>query len=112
MAPAVVAAAAAMSSARQATAQQAYFSATGTFSVAASQFQDFNLFVGATSNTTFRTLAWSGGTDAAGDSIAIFGIDSVLTLFNGSNTQIAQNDNVNGSTNDAEIDQPTLAAGS
>src|SRR4051812_40624653 len=73
---------------------QAYFSATGTFSGVASYFTNFNFSVSVTSDVTFRTWAWAGGINSAGQIIPPGGVDSVLTLFNSGNTVIAQNQDI------------------
>jgi hypothetical protein len=74
----------------------AFFSATGTFSVSSGQSTDFNFALANTSSLTLRTQAASGGTNFAGQSIASGGIDSILTLYNGGGTQIAQDDDAVG----------------
>jgi hypothetical protein len=78
-----------------ASAQAVYFSATGTFAAANGQFEDFNFTLPGTLSTTLKTLAWSGGTNAAGQTVAAGGIDSILSLYNGSGTLLYSNDDAN-----------------
>lgn len=67
------------------------FSFLGTFN----QDDDVRLFsfnVGAASNVTLRSLGYAGGVNAAGQTIARGGFDTILALFNGSGTLIDSND--------------------
>ena len=67
------------------------FSFLGTFN----QDDDVRLFsfnVGAASNVTLRSLGYAGGDNAAGQTIARGGFDTILALFNGSGTLIDSND--------------------
>lgn len=52
----------------------------------------FSFEVGAASNVTLRSLGYAGGTNAAGQTIARGGFDTILALFNGSGTLIDSND--------------------
>lgn len=63
--------------------QTSYFSSTGTFTVPTGASQRIALNFSDTADTTFRTLAWNGGTNAAGNTIPANGIDSVLTFADG-----------------------------
>lgn len=91
--------------------QQAYFSTTGTFSNVGGYFTDYNFSLPATSDTTFRTWGWAGGTNAAGQNIPAGGVDSVLTLLNSANVQVAQNIDIGPGQNDSLIVTPGLAGG-
>ena len=83
-----------------ARADTAYFSFQGTFSATSGASQDFNLTlpsVAGNNPLTLKTFAFSGGANAAGQSVPAGGIDSILTLFNSSNVQIAQDDDASPS---------------
>ena len=70
--------------------QSAYFSMEGDFNVAADQHDflvDLSRTVGTPEDLRFVTYANGGGTNAAGDTIAAGGIDSVLELFDSLNAQ-------------------------
>src|SRR4051812_23909240 len=68
------------------------FSFTGNLPNANAE-QGFNFTVGATSNVTFVTYSYAGGTNAASQSIAGGGFDPILALFNAdTGALIGQND--------------------
>lgn len=72
-------------------AAAADFSFQGTFE----QDNDVQLFsfnVGAASNVTLRSLGYAGGVNAAGETIARGGFDTILALFNDSGLLIDSND--------------------
>ncbi len=52
----------------------------------------FSFNVGAASNVTIRSLGYAGGVNAAGQTIARGGYDTILALFDGSGTLIDSND--------------------
>src|SRR5690242_14283809 len=66
--------------------------APGTFSADGAE-ENFNLTFTdpAPAGTTFRTWAWGGGVNAAGDSTPSGGIDSTIEVFNSANQSIAFN---------------------
>src|SRR5262245_5542309 len=84
---------------------QAYVSATGTFTVSSGQSYDLNFNTNGQPSTpiTFRTWSWHGGTNAAGQSIGSAGFDSQLSLFNGANALIANNDDIGGGDDNSLI---------
>lgn len=85
-----------------ARADTSFVSVTGSFdpTATASSTFDVGFTVGGASNMTFRTWAWNGGINAAGQLIASGGIDSKLTLYyNPPVTQVASNDDINSGTN-------------
>jgi hypothetical protein len=51
-----------------------------------------NFVVGASSNLIIRSYGYAGGTNAAGTTFSAGGFDPIITLFDGSNSLIAQND--------------------
>jgi len=67
------------------------FSFTGNFSNDA-EVQFFDFSVGSTSNVTFVTYSYAGGTNSAGASIARGGFDPILAVFDGAGNLIDQND--------------------
>lgn len=69
----------------------ANFSFLGTFEQD-DDVQIFSFNVGAASNVTLRSLGYAGGVNAAGQTIARGGFDTILALFNGSGTLIDSND--------------------
>ncbi|MGH9611524.1 MAG: DVUA0089 family protein [Bryobacteraceae bacterium] len=95
------------------------FSFTGTF-VQDDQVQAFSFSVGATSNVTLETLAYAGGVNAAGQTIAEGGFDPILALFDSTGAEIGQNDDggssvpadsVTGEYFDTFLNLGTLTAG-
>jgi hypothetical protein len=66
-----------------ARAQSSYFSATGTFTAAPDAAQRFVVDFHNAAETNFRTWAWSGGVNAAGNTIPNNGIDSALWFSGG-----------------------------
>jgi hypothetical protein len=78
---------------RAGLAPDAFLSATGTFTADGAE-ENFNLHFSdpTAAGTTFRTWAWGGGSNAAGDTIPSGGIDSVIEVFNSANQSIAFND--------------------
>ena len=76
-----------------AQAADAFLSATGTFTADGAE-ENFNVTFTdpSAAGTTFRTWAWGGGTNVAGDSIPSGGIDSTIEVFNSANQSIAFND--------------------
>lgn len=75
--------------------QSAYFSLEGEFNAPGDQhnfYFDLTRPVGSSEVLRFETLASSGGTNAAGDTILPGGIDSVLQLFDSGNTPHGSDD--------------------
>src|SRR4051794_169246 len=93
-----------------AAGQSAYFSVTGSLNDP-SQSVSFAFNNPATSNLTLRTFASAGGTNAAGQTIASGGIDSILTLYDSTFTQIAQNDEISIVSHDSRITRIGQAPG-
>ncbi len=96
------------------------FSFTGSFN----QDDDVQLFsftVGAPSNVTLVSLGYAGGVNAAGNTIAQGGLDTILALFDGAGNLIGQNDDgvcgavpadsATGACWDTYLFLPNLAAG-
>jgi len=75
-------------------ASAANFSFTGSLT-RDDEVQLFNFAVNSTSTVTLRSLAYAGGVNAAGTTIARGGFDPILALFNGSGAIINQNDDGN-----------------
>jgi hypothetical protein len=81
----------------------------------------FDFTVGAMSNVTFRTYSYAGGVNAAGQTIARGGFDSILSVYDSTGARIGYNDDggcalvgqdsVSGSCWDTYLNT-TLAAGS
>jgi hypothetical protein len=106
------AALAAMISATLATAargQSAYVSATGTFTSALNPSQRFIVDFPVGDDTTFRTWAWSGGVNAAGNVVPANGIDSVLWFSDGVEFD-AVNDDISVSNRDSLLTVPDVPA--
>src|SRR5687768_483644 len=78
-----VAAAVLAAAAGAARGQSSYFSATGTFTTAPDAAQRVLVDFQGTGETNFRTWAWSGGVNAAGNTIPNNGIDSNLWFSGG-----------------------------
>ena len=76
-------------------ADQAWFSFRGTLTPGPRE--DFSFLIGADANLVFRTFAYAGGTNAAGEVIPSGGIDSSLWLYDA-------NANLIGSSSDANAD--------
>jgi len=72
-------------------AQAADFSFRGTFANN-NDVQLFNFTVGSPSDVILKTLSYAGGTQADGTVVSRGGFDPILSLFNGSGTYIASND--------------------
>jgi hypothetical protein len=96
----------------RALAQPAYFSATGTFTVAQGETHDFRFSIPSTASTTFRTWANGGGTNAAGEIVPAGGIDSIISLFTGAGGLIDFNDDIGPGQRDSRLIFPSLAGGS
>ena len=89
---------------------QAYFSATGTFTSPGS-FSDFHFTRPGAGPIDLRTWQANGGMNADGQVIPPGGIDSVLTLFDAGNNQVAQNDDQSTGVIDSRILMDPLPAG-